>query len=59
MYIEKKHYHVGKKDADVGVVRQILYFNPVIFPLEHHCFVENAVKHLHFEGHRQEVNAPY
>ena len=59
MYIEKKHYHVGKKDADVGFEWQILYFNPMIFLLEHQCFVENTVEHIHFEGHRQEISALY
>ena len=35
-YIEKKHYHVSKKFS-IWVLygTQMLYFNPMIFPLEH------------------------
>ena len=57
-YIEKKHYHGGKKVADVGFVStQILDFNPLIFRLEHLSLVESTVKHIHFQGHRQDINA--
>ena len=57
-YIEKKHYHVSKK-LSIWVLygTQMLYFNPMIFPLEHVSLVENTVKHIHLQDHRQEINA--
>ena len=36
---------------------QIPYFNPVIFWLEHLHLVGSMVKHIHFQDHRQEINA--
>ena len=50
-YIEKKHYHVGKKIANVG------YFNLTMFWLEHLSLVENTVKYIHFQDQGQEINA--
>ena len=35
---------------------QILYFNPMLFWLEHLSLVENTVKHNHFQDHIQETN---
>ena len=34
-----------------------LYFNPMIFRLEHLSLVETIVKHIHFQDHIQEMNA--
>ena len=34
---------------------QILYFNPMIFRLEHLSLIENIVKHIHLEDHIQDV----
>ena len=35
---------------------QILYFNAMIFRLEHLSLAENTVKHIHSQDHKQEVN---
>ena len=44
-YIEKKQYHIGKKFPTLFLYGlQILYFNPMIFRLEHLSLVENTVK---------------
>ena len=57
-YIEKKHYHVGKKlTTSVLYGTQIFYFNPMIFWLEHLFLVENTVKHVHFQDDIQDINA--
>ena len=54
--IERKHYQVGKKLPTSVLYRtQILYFNPVMFRLEHLSLVQNIV--IHFQDHRQEINA--
>ena len=31
----------------------------MIFQLEHLSLVQNTVKHIHFQNHRQEINALY
>ena len=55
LYIEKKHYHVAKKlRVSVLYGTLILYFNPMIFRLEHLALVENTV--IHFQDYRQEIN---
>ena len=36
---------------------QILYFNSIIFRLEHLSLEENNVKHIHFQDHIQKINA--
>ena len=36
---------------------QVLYFNPMIFRLEHLSVVENTVKHIHFQDYRHEIIA--
>ena len=55
-YIEKKHYHVGKKlRTSVLDGTQILYFNPMIFRLERLSLVEKTL--INFQDHRQEINA--
>ena len=36
---------------------QILNFNPMIFQLENFSLVENTVKHIHFQDHRQKIKA--
>ena len=53
-YIDKKHYHLGKKVANV---RFGWYpdTNPLIFRLEGLSLVENTVKHIHFQDHIQEI----
>ena len=57
-YIEKKHYHLAKKlPTSVLYGTQMLYFNPVIFRLEHLSLVENTNKQIHFQDHIQEINA--
>ena len=46
MYIEEKHYNVRKKLLmSVLYGTQILYFNPMIFWLEHVSLVENTEAH--------------
>ena len=58
MYFEKKHYHVDKKMPTwILYGTQKLYFNPIIFRLEHLSLVENTIKHIHFWDHRQEIDA--
>ena len=47
MCIEKKHYHVTKRVADVSLHgTQILYLDPMIFQLEHLSLVEKTKAHL-------------
>ena len=49
MYFEKKHYHVDKKMPTwILYGTKKLYFNPIIFRLEHLSLVENTIKHIHF-----------
>ena len=57
-YIEKKHYHVGKKlPMSVLYGAQIIYFKPMAFELEHLFLTENTVKCIHFQDYKHEINA--
>ena len=50
VYLEKSLS--GRQNvADMGFLyrTQILYFNPMIFRLEHLSLVENTVQHIHFD----------
>ena len=46
-----------KLPTSVSYGNQKLYFNPMIFRLENLAVVENTVKHIHFQGHIEELNA--
>ena len=54
-YIEKKHYHVGKKVADICFVWHLdTLFQPNDILVGTSLF---TIKHIHFQDHRQEINA--
>ena len=46
-----------KLPTSVSYGNQKLYFNPMIFRLENLAVVENTVKHIHFQGHIEKLNA--
>ena len=57
MYIEKKHYHVSKKVADIGFV---WYTDTLLQPnnlVGTSLSSRNTVKHIHFQDHRNGINA--
>ena len=55
-YIEEK---LGKMlPTSVLYGTQILFFNPMIYWLEHLSFVQNSVKHIHFQDHIQGNQCP-
>ena len=58
MYFEKKHFHVGKKVADIGYVwhPDTLFQPNDILVGTSLSLVENAIKHIHFPDHTQEIN---
>ena len=58
-YIEKKHYHVGKKVADLGLVwHPDTLFQPNDISVGSSFFCRKyRFKHIYFQDHKPEINA--
>ena len=57
-YIEKKHYHVGKKVADLGLVwHPDTLFQPNDISVGSSFFCRKyRFKHIYFQDHKPEIN---
>ena len=57
MYIGKNHDHMGKTLPTLVLCdTQIFYFYPMMLRLKQLSLVENTIKHIHLQDHRQEMN---